>query len=61
MDEFVHILTSSGEAGYRALSYNIGANSYLVEPVSFEAFLHVMQQIEGNWFSLNVAPPKEEQ
>jgi CheY-like chemotaxis protein len=57
----VIVLTSSKEEGDRALSYDIGANSYLVKPVSFEGFLHVVQQIEGYWFSLNVAPPKEGQ
>jgi CheY-like chemotaxis protein len=52
------ILTSSKEEGDRALSYDRGANSYLVKPVSFEGFLGVVQQIEGYWLSLNVAPPE---
>ena len=55
----VIVLTSSKEEGDRALSYDIGANSYLVKPVSFDGFIHVVQQIEGYWLSLNVAPPKE--
>jgi len=53
----VVILTSSKEEGDRALSYDIGANSYLVKPVSFDGFLGVIQQIEGYWLSLNVGPP----
>lgn len=53
----VVILTSSREEGDRALSYDIGANSYLVKPVSFEGFLEVVRQIEGYWLSLNVGPP----
>jgi CheY-like chemotaxis protein len=56
----VIILTSSKEEGDRALSYDIGANSYLVKPVSFEGFMHVVQQIEGYWLTLNVAPPASE-
>lgn len=56
----VVILTSSKEEGDRALSYDIGANSYLVKPVSFEGFLNVVKQIEGYWLSLNVAPPEGE-
>jgi CheY-like chemotaxis protein len=52
------ILTSSREEGDRALSYDIGANSYLVKPVSFEGFLGVVSQIEGYWLSLNVGPPE---
>jgi CheY-like chemotaxis protein len=54
----VVILTSSKEEGDRALSYDTGANSYLVKPVSFEGFLGVVRQIEGYWLSLNVDPPE---
>lgn len=54
----VVILTSSKEEGDRALSYDSGANSYLVKPVSFVGFLDVIQQIDGYWLSLNVAPPE---
>jgi CheY-like chemotaxis protein len=53
----VIILTSSKEEGDRALSYDIGANSYLVKPVSFDGFLEVVKKIEGYWLSLNVSPP----
>jgi CheY-like chemotaxis protein len=56
----VIILTSSKEEGDLALTYDIGANSYIVKPVSFGGFLGVIQQIEGYWFSLNVAPPNGE-
>lgn len=54
----VVILTSSEEEGDRARSYDIGANSYLVKPVSFEGFLGVVQLIDGYWLSLNIAPPE---
>ena len=53
----VVILTSSHEEGDRALSYDIGANSYLVKPVSFTKFVEVVKQIEGYWLTLNAAPP----
>ena len=56
----VVILTSSKEEGDRALTYDIGANSYIVKPVSFNGFLDVIKQIEGYWISLNVAPPDDE-
>jgi len=56
----VIILTSSKEEGDRALTYDIGANSYLVKPVSFDGFLGVIRQIDGYWLSLNVAPPENE-
>lgn len=54
----VIILSSSKEEGDRALSYDLGANSYLVKPVSFEGFVRVVQQIDGYWLTLNVAPPE---
>lgn len=54
----VIVLTSSKEEGDRALSYDMGANSYLVKPVSFEGFMGVVRQIEGYWLSLNVGPPE---
>jgi len=55
----VVILTSSREEGDRAVSYDSGANSYLVKPVSFDGFMNVVRQIEGYWLSLNVGPPQD--
>ena len=55
----VVILTSSIEEGDRALSYDSGANSYLVKPVSFDGFMNVVRQIEGYWLSPNVGPPQD--
>jgi two-component system response regulator len=56
----VIILTSSQEEGDRALSYDIGANSYIVKPVTFSGFLKVVKQIDQYWLLLNVGPPKED-
>ncbi len=53
----VIILTSSKEEGDRALSYDNGANSYLVKPVSFEGFIEVVKQVTEYWLTLNVGPP----
>jgi len=55
----VIILTSSKDEGDRALSYDIGANSYLVKPISFEGFLEVVKQIDNYWLTLNVQPPED--
>lgn len=54
----VIILTSSMEEGDRALSYDIGANSYIVKPVSYNGFLDIVRKIEAYWLWLNVAPPE---
>ncbi len=55
----VIILTSSKEEADRALSYDIGTNSYLVKPVSFNGFLAVVHEIEGYWLALNVESPMD--
>lgn len=53
----VIILSSSREEGDRAMTYDNGANSYLVKPVSFDGFLDVIQKIDDYWLTLNVSPP----
>ncbi|MDD4923099.1 MAG: response regulator [Bacteroidales bacterium] len=53
----VVILTSSREEGDRTLSYDIGANSYLLKPVSFDGFVEVVKKIDDYWFSLNITAP----
>lgn len=52
------ILTSSTEEGDRAMSYDCGANSYLVKPVSFDGFLDVVGKINEYWLTLNLAAPR---
>jgi len=54
----VIILTSSKEEGDRALSYDIGANSYLLKPISFDGFIDVVKRIDDYWFSLNIGAPE---
>lgn len=55
----VIILTSSRDEGDRALSYDNGANSYLVKPVSFADFLHVVKKVLEYWLTLNIEPPMD--
>jgi CheY-like chemotaxis protein len=54
----VNMLTSSKEEGDIELSYDLGANSYLVKPVSFEGFLKIVQDINYYWVSVNVGTHK---
>ncbi len=53
----VVILTSSQNEGDRVMSYDSGANSYLVKPVSFHEFIGVVQKVGEYWLTLNVKPP----
>jgi CheY-like chemotaxis protein len=53
----VVILTSSREEGDRAMTYDTGANSYLVKPVSFTGMLETVRKIGEYWLTINVRPP----
>lgn len=53
----VVILTSSREEGDRAMSYDTGANSYLVKPVAFDGMLTFVRTIHDYWLTINVGPP----
>ncbi|MBC8439493.1 MAG: response regulator [Deltaproteobacteria bacterium] len=55
----VIILTSSRDEGDRAMSYDNGANSYLVKPVSFDDFLKVVKTVSDYWLTLNIEPPMD--
>jgi len=54
----VIILTSSEEEGDLITSYDSGANSYLVKPVSFDGFLDVVKKFTDYWISLNIGAPE---
>ena len=53
----VVILTSSRESRDLERAYALGANSYLVKPVAFEALLELVRAIGLYWLMLNEAPP----
>ena len=47
------VLTSSSNSTDIETAYKLGANSYIVKPVSFENFIEVAAQIEVYWTVLN--------
>jgi two-component system response regulator len=49
----VVVLTSSKEEPDIEESYRLGANSYVVKPVDFDAFAHTVQRIGIYWLQLN--------
>lgn len=53
----VIILTASRAEGDRAMTYDTGANSYLVKPVSLDGMLEIVRRIEDYWLTINIGPP----
>lgn len=53
----VVVLTSSAELQDVRHAYDLGANSYLVKPVSPDAMQSMAAGLGLYWFSLNQAPP----
>jgi CheY-like chemotaxis protein len=53
----VVVLTTSkaDEDIYR--SYDLGVNSYIVKPVTFEALVDILQTLEKYWFQIVELPP----
>lgn len=49
----VVILTSSGDDRDISQAYKLGANSYIIKPVSFDKFIEVAAQIDLYWTGLN--------
>ena len=50
------IVTSSGQDPDIKAAYELGANSYVVKPVDFEAFFEAMTALGFYWLMIN-APP----
>ncbi len=41
-------------------SYDLGVNSYIVKPVTFEALVDILQTLEKYWFQIVQLPPVKE-
>lgn len=53
----VIVLSSSTEDRDRARAYDLGANSYLVKPISIDGFLETIRLVRDYWLGLDVGPP----
>ena len=51
------VLSSSTEDRDRARAYDLGANSYLVKPISIDGFLDTVRLVRDYWLGLDVRPP----
>jgi CheY-like chemotaxis protein len=54
----VVVLTSSSESSDVNRAYELGANSYLVKPIAYDALLRVVETLILSWRA-SVAPPAE--
>ena len=52
----VVVLTSSQEDSDLAQAYDLGTNSYLVKPIDFNDFVHLVESIDAYWFKVNQKP-----
>ena len=50
------VLTSSQENSDLDRAYDLGANSYLVKPIDFHNFVHLVRVVDDYWFKLNQRP-----
>ena len=53
----VVVLTTSGAEEDIFKSYDLGVNSYIVKPVTFEALVDILQTLEKYWFEIVELPP----
>ncbi len=53
----VVILTSSAQLADISRAYDLGANSYLVKPVAFDALRDTVNTLSRYWIRLNEKPP----
>jgi CheY-like chemotaxis protein len=56
----VCILTTSKADEDIYKSYDLGVNSYIVKPVTFEALVDILQTLEKYWFEIVELPPERE-
>jgi CheY-like chemotaxis protein len=51
------VLTTSKDDEDVYRSYDLGVNSYIVKPVTFEALVDILQTLEKYWFEIVELPP----
>jgi CheY-like chemotaxis protein len=56
----VVVLTTSKADEDVYKSYDLGVNSYIVKPVTFEALVDILQTLEKYWFEIVELPPNKE-
>lgn len=57
----VVVLTTSKADEDVYKSYDLGVNSYIVKPVTFEALVDILQTLEKYWFEIVELPPSRDE
>lgn len=52
------VLTTSKAAEDIVRSYNLGVNSYITKPVTFEGMVSIIKTLEEYWFQIVKLPPR---
>jgi CheY-like chemotaxis protein len=52
----VVVLTTSNDTGDIEKCYQLGANSYIQKPVSFEGFINAITTLKEYWFEISILP-----
>jgi len=55
----VAVMTSSRQSDDVNRAYDLGADSYLAKPVTFETLTALVQSLDGYWLFLNEKPELE--
>jgi CheY-like chemotaxis protein len=56
----VVVLTTSRSEEDILVSYDLGVNSYIVKPVTFEALVDILQTLQKYWFEIVELPPERD-
>ena len=55
----IAVLTASKDDADVYRSYDLGVNSYIVKPVTFEAIVDTLQTLEKHWFQIVELPSED--
>jgi CheY-like chemotaxis protein len=53
----VVILSTSNQEHDVRKAYDLGANSYLTKPSTFDELVEMVKMVESNWLRINIPPP----
>ena len=56
----VIVFTSGQYVGDVSLAYELGANSFIIKPVSFSQYVEIARLLQGWWLRYNQLPPSTE-